>query len=463
LLDKVSAQLVTARFGWGFLAFHFAALIVFVSLLSLPIASHPLLLRRAGRILAGLLTAALGVFAFVPPRFCLRIIRATGLLWAYALAAGLAAAMLVKVSWSFWRPATYLTISLVRVVLSIFSSHVIADPTTATVGTQKFNVVVLKECSGLEGIGLMLVFSIGWLWLVRRECRFPAALLLIPAGLLCVWLLNIVRIAVLIFIGNAGAPNVAIGGFHSQAGWIAFNCVALGFAVATTRLPWVTLSPPERPRAATSAGNPAAAYLIPFLTILAAGMISQAAAGTFEWLYPLRFFAAVTALWVFRARYAQLDWRFGWLAPAAGVMVFAFWLAPDWFVSTHPDNGISAGLAPWPASAKMLWLAIRTAAAVVTVPIAEELAFRGFLIRRLISADFTSLDPKTYTWLSVLVSSAAFGLLHGERWLAGIFAGFLYAAVYLRRGRIGDAVVAHATTNALIAALVLWRGQWYLW
>jgi hypothetical protein len=33
----------------------------------------------------------------------------------------------------------------------------------------------------------------------------------------------------------------------------------------------------------------------------------------------------------------------------------------------------------------------------------------------------------------------------------------------LRRGRIGQAVVAHATTNALIAAWVLVRGDWYLW
>jgi len=35
-------------------------------------------------------------------------------------------------------------------------------------------------------------------------------------------LLNAVRIVVLILIGNAGAPNVAVGGSFA-AGWIAFN------------------------------------------------------------------------------------------------------------------------------------------------------------------------------------------------------------------------------------------------
>ena len=33
-------------------------------------------------------------------------------------------------------------------------------------------------------------------------------------------------------IGNAGAPDIAAGGFHSQAGWIAFCSVAFGLSVA---------------------------------------------------------------------------------------------------------------------------------------------------------------------------------------------------------------------------------------
>ena len=73
-----------------------------------------------------------------------------------------------------------------------------------------------------------------WLWFFRREIRFPRALLLIPCALACAFLLNVVRIAALILIGNAGAPEVAFVGFHSQAGWIAFTLVALGFSVLAT-------------------------------------------------------------------------------------------------------------------------------------------------------------------------------------------------------------------------------------
>jgi CAAX prenyl protease-like protein len=159
----------------------------------------------------------------------------------------------------------------------------------------------------------------------------------------------------------------------------------------------------------------------------------------------------------------RLDWRFGGFSVLAGCAVFGIWLGLDLMSGTHPQNAIAAGLALLSSPERISWLVIRTLAAVITVPIAEELAFRGFLIRRLSSADFETLNPRHYTYISVLVSSVTFGLLHGDRWLAGTVAGLIYAVAFLRRGRIGDAVVAHATTNALLAAWVLLAGKWALW
>jgi CAAX prenyl protease-like protein len=143
--------------------------------------------------------------------------------------------------------------------------------------------------------------------------------------------------------------------------------------------------------------------------------------------------------------------------------VFGIWLGLDLMAGANQASSIAGGLASLPSPARVAWLVFRTAAAVITVPIAEELAFRGFLIRRLSSADFESLSPRHYTYVAILVSSVAFGLLHGDRWLAGTLAGLIYAVAFLRRGRIGDAVVAHATTNALLAAWVLVGSKWYLW
>ena len=66
------------------------------------------------------------------------------------------------------------------------------------------------------------------------------------------------------------------------------------------------------------------------------------------------------------------------------------------------------------------------------------------------------------TWIAIVASSLAFGLLH-ERWLAGTLAGMLYAHAAIRGGQLSSAVVSHATTNLLITVYVGVTGQWDQW
>jgi CAAX prenyl protease-like protein len=97
------------------------------------------------------------------------------------------------------------------------------------------------------------------------------------------------------------------------------------------------------------------------------------------------------------------------------------------------------------------------------VPIAEELAYRGYLMRRLIQADFESLPFHAVRWPALALTAVVFGLAHGALWLPGIVAGLAYGLLVIRCGRLGEAVAAHATTNALIAVSTLLWGQWQLW
>jgi CAAX prenyl protease-like protein len=99
---------------------------------------------------------------------------------------------------------------------------------------------------------------------------------------------------------------------------------------------------------------------------------------------------------------------------------------------------------------------------VAVVPICEELAFRGFLLRWLVERDFTEVSFRRYTAWAVLVSSAAFALVH-ERWLAGALAGLGYAVVQVRGGRVSDAIAAHAASNAVIVVCGVASGQWSRW
>jgi CAAX prenyl protease-like protein len=97
-----------------------------------------------------------------------------------------------------------------------------------------------------------------------------------------------------------------------------------------------------------------------------------------------------------------------------------------------------------------------------TEHLAEELAFRGYVIHKLVTQDFETVPLGRFTWFACLLSSILFGLLHG-RWLAGTLAGIGYALALRQRGQLADAIVAHMTTNALIAAYVLSHQAWGLW
>jgi CAAX prenyl protease-like protein len=206
-----------------------------------------------------------------------------------------------------------------------------------------------------------------------------------------------------------------------------------------------------------------AAYLLPFLAILGASFVSKSASGYFEWLYPLRFVAAAVALWAFRREYRVLSWRFDWAAPLTGFGIFLVWIAPELLGHGDASSALGPALAALSPLARWGWIAVRVAAAVLTVPIAEELAFRGYLARRLVAREFDEVSFARLTLISVLGSSLVFGLMHGQHWLVGIVAGLGYAALLKGKGRIGDAVVTHAVSNLLLAAWVLGRGDWGMW
>ncbi len=136
-----------------------------------------------------------------------------------------------------------------------------------------------------------------------------------------------------------------------------------------------------------------------------------------------------------------------------------------WFWNRRPRLPAAYWPRDWTSLPKLLaglWLAARVVGSVVTVPIAEELAFRGYLTRRLIASEFTTVSRGRLSWLSFVVSSIVFVGLHG-RYVAGALAGAIYALALYRKGSVSESILAHATTNALIAAYVLSTGTWSLW
>jgi exosortase E/protease (VPEID-CTERM system) len=457
-LKRISDGCAAFPIRWALLAAHAATMVLFLWLSSIlfqaqgaAILANTLVLFWA---LVGFLSLALAAVAIVPVAVWIDIFRSTGDAWIYGIVGGLVAMTLGSLAQRLWEPLSHWTLSLVAMMMRPFVPVLVVDPSTMMIGTPKFHEWIAPQCSGYEGMGLILAFSSAWLWFFRRQWRFPQALLLIPAGVAVIFLANAVRIAALLLIGNAGAPGIAEGGFHSQAGWMAFNAVAIGICLLARKIPALVHHEGE-----VETVNPTVPYLLPFLAILGAAMISRAMSADFEWFYSLRVLAAAGALWYSRRAYQALDFRFGWLGVAAGAVVFAIWIA----LEPAGHSASPAALTNASNLTRISWITLRIVGAVAMVPVAEELAFRGFLLRRLSSSDFESVSWTTFAWAPFLISSAAFGIMHGERWLAGTIAGAIFALVQIRRGRIGDAIVAHAVANVLVAAWVLVGGNWQLW
>jgi exosortase E/protease (VPEID-CTERM system) len=355
-----------------------------------------------------------------------------------------------------------MTFWAVHGLLDFVYPDVLHNADTRVLGTPDFQVEIFPACSGIEGIFLIAAFLVLYLWVFRKTLRFPNALILLPVGILTIWLVNAFRIALLVAVGTSVSPDIASQGFHSQAGWIGFVLVSFGLILLSHRGGFFLASRAQDHVDADSYNTRAAtALLAPMLTLLAASMLAAALSWGFDWLYPAKIAVTAAVLWRFRDAYAGLGWRGSWVGVPIGALVFALWMLLEPAAGPDPTP-LQLGLEELPPGLAAAWLAFRAAGSTVVIPLAEELAFRGYLLRKLVRRDFENVAPGAFTWPSFLLSSILFGLLHG-RWLAGTLAGMAFALALYRRGRLADAVVAHATANALIAATALLFGYWHLW
>ena len=454
------------------LAVHVGALFLFIEVSGAvfersldPRATGPALMPPALQVAAWLLlgTVSIGAWAlaFAPSQLRLLLVGRGWALTGLGIALGAGAWMSGYLTEALWRPLAGYTFALAGGALALIYPRVVSDPGKLILGTPEFKVSIAPECSGYEGIGLLLAFLGVYLWMFRRELRFPGALLLLPLGAATIWLVNVVRIVLLIVIGTSGWTSVALGGFHSQAGWLAFNAVALGLVAVLNRGRFFMKPSAADAVDSGTADDSTTAYLAPFLVVMASAMVTGAFSAGVDWLYPVRVLAAVCVLWAFRRSYSNLGWTLSWRAVAIGCLTFAIWIAL--VPADAGSDGWPAALQSVPLHWAAAWLVLRVIGYTVTVPLVEELAFRGYLTRRLIHTEFHRLPVGLFTWSSFLVSSVLFGALHGGYWLAGTVAGMTFALALYQRRALGDAVVAHATTNGLIALYVLTTGRWSVW
>lgn len=340
----------------------------------------------------------------------------------------------------------------VALFLSATSADVLVDPSRALIGLPGFIVEVASACSGIEGFALITGFMVIYSILVRdtlHQKRFW--LLLWPMALLFSWVFNLLRITTLILIGKHVSPVLAVDGFHSFAGWLLFTLLGLMVLGVAQSLPWLHKDSSQRQAGSRLSDDAVAAMIVPFIIFMISGVVVQA-----FWVdpilgYPVQTFAMVAALlWMRRPLVKQIVLTWDPIPIASGLVIGALWV-----VFSDTDSSADHALATLSQGALLVWILCRVLGTTVLVPIIEEAFFRGYLLTR--------FDNGTRIMQvgTVAGSTLLFALLHGRIILAGI-AGLIFAAILLRRGRLGDAVVAHMVANGAIAAVALATGRWSL-
>lgn len=208
------------------------------------------------------------------------------------------------------------------------------------------------------------------------------------------------------------------------------------------------------------------AYLAPFLVLTAISQTTAVFAGSIDWLYPVAVAAVLATLWICRSAYRILRSDVGttrgvlavftWEPLVLGLAVSAAWV---WSTSALPNPAWVLALKEGPHYGNA-WLAVRLAGFTLAVPVAVELAFRGYLPRRIMSDDVDSVATGTFGWTSFVVSSVWFGALQGPHWFVGTLQGMAYAVVLYRRGRVTDAIFAHIVTNVALLLYAFNTGHW---
>jgi len=410
-------------------------------------------------LLGALVTALAALGTAAPVRWMAREVLRRWRIPLLALAVGVLSWRAAAAAESFWGVLSDGTLHGVACVLRHFSNSVIVDPGQDLIGVGDFEVIVAPVCSGVDGIGLVVLFEAVWISLARSRLRLPRALLLLPLGALAAWAANVIRIAALILVGASGRVELAVGGLHSKLGWILFIAIALGSVALAERVAWL-----QRPGAVpdeAEAGVPpaAAAYVVPLLAALATALVTSIwTEGPLDLWYGLRIAAAVAALLLMRRSLPGLSLSPSWVPALLGIAVCAIWIP---FGGTEAAE-LAGAIGRLGQGERWTWIALRIAGSVLVIPLVEELAFRGFLLPWLVSPEFESAPPRAWTWPAVILSSLAFGAIH-QQWVLGAVAGLAFAAARLYRGRLGDAVLAHAVANAGVAAAVLLGGRWGLW
>jgi len=233
--------------------------------------------------------------------------------------------------------------------------------------------------------------------------------------------------------------------------------------------------------------SPTLVRVLPFGIFLALTYFQgQFGASSLYWFYAAKTVVCGWMVWTLRPRIEEMKWKFSLEAVLVGAGVLVMWVGIDaWYphmgaVMDRYINpffsrlGFNAGAATPPTiwnphvvfgeNSALAWFFIvtRVLGSTLVVPPLEEVFYRSYLYRYIARPNFQSASLRVFLWGPFVITALLFGFTHNQ-WLAGILCGFAFQGLVLWKGRLDDAIAAHAITNFLLGLWVIWKGAWQFW
>jgi len=187
--------------------------------------------------------------------------------------------------------------------------------------------------------------------------------------------------------------------------------------------------------------------------------------------FPLRVVFLAAVLWFFSRHVIS----FRCVRPVAsillGIAVCVLWVAPDqlfpgyrthWLFQNSLTGELKTSIDASLLASPMV-LFFRSIRAVILVPIIEELFWRSWMMRWIIDPKFEAIPLGTWQARAFCTTVVLFALEHGSYWEVGALAGIAYGWWMLRTRSLGDCILAHAVTNAILSGYVMATGKWHYW
>jgi len=212
--------------------------------------------------------------------------------------------------------------------------------------------------------------------------------------------------------------------------------------------------------------SPLIARVAPFVIfLLLTALQGKVGPASAYWIYAAKTIVGallVVAMWPI---VAEMRWAISWEAVVAGVGVFLFWVFLDPYYPKWGSGGeVWNPFTQFGAGSTLGWffVAVRILGSGFVVPPLEEAFYRSFVYRYMIKPEFETVSLTTYSLRALAITAILFGASHYQ-WLAGILCGLAFQGLVLKKGRLGDAMTAHAITNILLGIWVVWKAQWQFW